>query len=46
MEAVYGLFRFVNFGYDHYEELNGEDGLRLEVFTDLVGKLFSNTKSC
>ncbi|XP_057180610.1 gamma-secretase-activating protein isoform X2 [Triplophysa rosa] len=31
--------RFVNFGYDHYEELNGEDGLRLEVFTDAVGTM-------
>lgn len=43
---VYCLNRFVNFGYDHYEEMNGKDGLRLEVFTDPVGKLYSNTKYC
>lgn len=31
--------RFVNFGYDHYEEKKVEEGLRLEVFTDPIGTM-------
>ncbi|XP_051543844.1 gamma-secretase-activating protein isoform X2 [Myxocyprinus asiaticus] len=30
--------RFVNFGYDHYQELK-EEGLKLEVFTDPTGTM-------
>jgi len=40
LSCVFGLYRFVNFGYDHYQDLKDE-GVRLEVFTSPSGKLLS-----
>lgn len=36
---VFALYRFINFGHDHYQERENE-GMKLMVFTDRTGKLF------